>query len=100
MEPPSTGSISSTAPLTPFSSLGMPQSAPGNHGNTDIGPGTPLTVPNFPLQPLTSINTSIHSNFQSGSSPLESPIAGIPLSPHGGMGSKYNEATLYRGSWL
>lgn len=82
MEPPAT-SIPSATPMTPFAPL---PSAPGNHGTSDLGSTTPLTVPNYSIQPLSSINTSsIHSNFSSGSSPLGSPLTGVgvPLSPHG-----------------
>ncbi len=90
MEPPAT-SIPSATPMTPFAPL--PSAAPGNHGTSDLGSTTPLTVPNYSIQPLSSINTSsIHSNFSSGSSPLGSPLTGVgvPLSPHGNAGSMYS----------
>lgn len=88
MEPPA-ASVPSATPMTPFTPL---LSAAGNHGNSDLGSSTPLTVPNYSIQPLSSINTSsVHSNFSSGSSPLGSPLTGVgvPLSPHGNTGSMF-----------
>lgn len=85
MEPPSSASsiTSSSTPMT-WSSSAIA------HSSTEIGSSSPLTVPAFPLQPLTSINTSsMHATFPSGSSPLSSPAGGgTSLSPHGAVTSK------------
>ena len=103
LEPPSSGSITSSTAMTPFSSLSMPpsasMSAPGSHTAPDLGgPGAPLTVPTYPLQPLVSINTS--SSFPVSSSPLDSPVAGVTLSPHGGICIQYLPLCSSHVPWL
>lgn len=70
MEPPtaSAGSMPFFTPLTPAG----PSVSEGDSS-------TPLTMSNFPIKPLSLINTaSSHSSFPTGASPISSPVTAVP----------------------